>query len=163
VSNYTSGLLYPKEANSVATKKGALDGPQILSESFREYRISEVGTPKLRRSYFRKVLTAVNSSSRISNTKCCLLLICVHSFSPVPQPCLFALRLSTVEFASLHPVGYPRDICLQSHHCTLSQHVHLYQVWALKILHKSKIYLTPTCNGINESRLGAQTTRLMLL
>jgi hypothetical protein len=71
---------------------------------------------------------------------------------------LFAFFLSTVEFASLHPLVFPRDICLQSNHCTLSQQAHLYQVRTLNVLHKSKIYLTPMCDSIKESRLGAKAT-----
>lgn len=58
-------------------------------------------------SYVLKVLTAVSSSSQISNTKFCLLLTCIHSFSPVPHPCLFVVLLSTVQFASLHPLVFP--------------------------------------------------------
>jgi hypothetical protein len=39
-------MIYPREANSVATIEG-VEWPQILSGSFREEKSSEIGTPKL--------------------------------------------------------------------------------------------------------------------
>jgi hypothetical protein len=59
--------------------------------------------------------------------------------------CLTALNSWVCIYPSF---GFPRDIYLQRSQCILSQHVHIYQIRALKVLHKSKIYLRRTWKSI---------------